>query len=526
MRHEHAPSDAMRAAADALASVRRPVAIVSTPEGPRAVVLDQHGGWPDTPDHLGILAVLPPIYPEWLGDRTFLAAHRVRFPYVIGEMARGIATPAMVIAGARAGVMAFYGSAGLRLEEIEEGVMGIQASLGSDAPGWGANLIHSPHEPALELATTDLFTRLGVRRVSASAFMRLQPAIVCFAAKGLSRGPDGLISRVGRIIAKVSRVEVARQFLSPPPESMLRELVSSGKLTAQEAALAATLPVAEDVTAEADSGGHTDNRPLTVLLPAILGLRDELQQRHGYAITPRVGAGGGIGTPGAVAAAFAGGAAYVVTGSVNQSAVESGLSADARAMLAQADSTDVAMAPAADMFEMGVRVQVLKRGTFFAQRGQKLSDFYRKYASFESAPPEEVRDLETGVLGLGIDEIWRKTQLHFMQTDPDQIARAERDGKHRMALVFRWYLFMGAQWAREGLKERRGDYQIWCGPAMGAFNAWVRNSFLAPVESRSVAQIAFNLLEGAATVMRAGHLRTAGVALPPAAYDFRPRPLG
>ena len=70
-----------------------------------------------------------------------------------------------------------------------------------------------------------------------------------------------------------------------------------------------------------------------------------------------------------MAAAFALGAAYVLTGSVNQLAVESGLSDDASAMLAQADLADVMMAPAADMFELGVKVQVLRRGTMFGRPG-------------------------------------------------------------------------------------------------------------------------------------------------------------
>lgn len=509
----------------ALAAIRLPVALTASPAGVRAVVLDDAGAWPQGVAQQDVIAVLPPLYPEWLGERTFAASHGVRFPYVIGEMARGIATPRMVIEGVRAGVMAFYGSAGLSLEEIERGIIEVQTALGKNAAGWGANLIHSPQEPGLEMATVDLFHRLGVRNVSASAFMRLQPAIVYFAAKGLRRDSLGRIDRAGRIFAKVSRTEVARQFLTPAPEAMLRLLVAEGRLSAEEAELASLIPVAEDITAEADSGGHTDNRPLTVLLPALLRLRDEISQTQGYDVTPRVGAAGGLGTPAALAAAFACGAAYVVTGSINQSAVESGLSADARALLGQAESTDIAMAPAADMFELGVKVQVLKRGTMFAQRGQKLSDFYRRYDSFEDAPDSEVSDLERTVLGRSVEDVWFDTEAHFLRADPTQVERARRDGKHRMALVFRWYLFMGAQWAREGVAERRGDYQIWCGPAMGAFNAWVKGSFLAPVESRAVAQIARNLLEGAATVTRAGQLRAAGVAMSSAAFDFRPRPL-
>jgi PfaD family protein len=503
--------------------VRRSVALIATSDGVSPVLLDDAGNLPAGRDVHDVVAVLPPIYPEWLGDRTFTAAHGVRFPYIVGEMARGIATPRMVIEGVRAGAMAFFGSAGLGLREIEDGVRQIQSALGPDARRWGANLIHSPQERGLEMDTVDLLMRLGVRCISASAFMRLTPSVAQFAARGLTRRSDGVIVRANCILAKVSRAEVARQFLEPPPAAILQALVAQSRLTAEEADLAALLPVAEDVTAEADSGGHTDNRPLTVLLPGLMALRDEVAKNRNYEVWPRIGAAGGLGVPAALAAAFAAGAAYVITGSINQSAVESGVSADARAMLANARSTDVAMAPAADMFEIGARVQVLKRGAMFAQRGQKLSDFYRRYASIEEAPADIVRDLEVNVLGRKIDDIWADTEAHFLCGDPAQIARANTDPRHRMALIFRWYLFMGAQWAREGVTERRADYQIWCGPAMGAFNDWVRGSFLEPIGARTVKQIALNLLEGAAVAQRAFQMRSAGVALPPAAADYRPR---
>ncbi|MDY7000120.1 MAG: PfaD family polyunsaturated fatty acid/polyketide biosynthesis protein, partial [Actinomycetota bacterium] len=389
------------------------MAIVESTRGPRAVVLDDAGLL--TPDLMRheVLAVLPPIYPEWLGDRGFTAAHGVRFPYVIGEMARGIATAQMTIEGVRAGVMAFYGSAGLELDTIEAGIREIQQALGPDSGGWGTNLIHNVHNQRLEMATVELFHRFGVRNVSASAFMRLTPAIVFYAAKGLHRDSAGQIVRAGRVFAKVSRDEVARHFLSPAPAEMLGALVAEGRLTPEEAELAGRIPIAEDITAEADSGGHTDNRALTVLLPRLIGLRDSIAAEHDYPVLPRVGAAGGIGTPAAAAAAFAAGAAYVLTGSVNQSAVESGLSADARSLLALAESTDVAMAPASDMFEMGVTVQVLKRGTMFAQRGHRLGEFYRRYDSFESAPADELANLEKTVLGRSVGDIWAETEAYF-----------------------------------------------------------------------------------------------------------------
>ena len=60
---------------------------------------------------------------------------------------------------------------------------------------------------------------------------------------------------------------------------------------------------------------------------------------------------------------------------------------------------------------------------------------------------------------------------------------------------------------------------------MGAFNSWVRGSFLEDPRQRGVVAIARNLLEGAAVVTRAHQLRTYGVPVPAAAFDFRPRPL-
>jgi trans-AT polyketide synthase, acyltransferase and oxidoreductase domains len=507
-------------------AVRSPVGLVAGAHGTRAVAIGTGGSpVPSIGPDEALIGVLPPVYPEWLGDRSFASAHGCRFPYVVGEMARGIASADMVIAAAPAGLMAFFGSAGLSIPDVDAAIQQIQAALGPEVRNWGANLIHSPQESHMEMDFAELMLARGVSNISASAFMRLAPAVVYLSAKGLQRLADGSIQRRTHIFAKVSRVEVATPFLSPAPDALLGSLVDAGKLTAEEAALARLIPVAGDITVEADSGGHTDNRPLPVLLPRIVALADELTAQFGYVGRPRVGVGGGLGTPASLAAAFAAGASYVVTGSVNQAAVESALADDGRRMLAQASMTDVAMAPAADMFEMGVEVQVLKRGTMFAQRGKELYKIFRAYPSIEAMPEAERVAMEQKILGRTVADIWAETKSFFEQRNPPEIAKAEADPRHRMALIFRWYLFMGAQWARSGDESRRADYQIWCGPAMGAFNDWVRGSFLEPVENRSVVQIGLNLLEGAAHVTRANQLRLAGVQFDATHSSFSPRQL-
>ncbi|MCA9697323.1 MAG: PfaD family polyunsaturated fatty acid/polyketide biosynthesis protein [Myxococcales bacterium] len=472
---------------------------------------------------------LPPLYPEWLGDRSFTQTHGVRFPYVVGAMANGIASVELVQASARAGILAFFGAGGLaypRVEAAIEQLRGLDRENGGRGHAWGANLIHSPNEPELEARVADLYIRTGVRRVSASAFMGLTANVVRYACAGLHVDSGGAIVRRNHVFAKVSRPEVARHFMAPAPAELLRELVAAGLLSESEAALGAQVPLAADVTAEADSGGHTDNRPLPALLPVLMRLRDELEARHGYVGAIRVGAAGGLGTPSAVAGAFALGADYVLTGSVNQAAVESGISPAARELLAGAGLADVAMAAAADMFEQGVKLQVLSRGTMFAIRANKLYRLYHDYAGIEALPAAERAGLERQVFRMSLDEVWAQTQAFWRERDPAQLARAAAEPKHRMALMFRWYLGLSSRWAIGGDPQRRVDYQIWCGPAMGAFNEWVRGSFLEPASARTVVQIALNLLEGAAVITRAQQLRSFGVDLPASAFDFRPRPLG
>ena len=78
---------------------------------------------------------------------------------------------------------------------------------------------------------------------------------------------------------------------------------------------------------EADSGGHTDGRPLVSMLPALIALASKKQAEFHYQQKVRVGAGGGVGTGLSCLGAFEMGAAYVVTGSVNQGCMESGTSA-------------------------------------------------------------------------------------------------------------------------------------------------------------------------------------------------------
>jgi len=525
---KHPVQTGKEALCDAMSQLNRPFLLVDADgqvgvarggrlilESGAASAADDEGG------RRRLYAFVPRLLPEDLGSDRFKKMHGLRYAYVMGAMANGITSVEMVHEAGKTGMIGFFGAAGLSIPEIEAAVVRL---AGRGFP-FGVNLIHSPYEPELEAATVALYLERGVRLISASAFLDMTLPLVRYRLSGIGRDPDGAVVCPNRVVAKISRQEVARKFLSPAPEKFLRALVDSGELTQEQALLAESVPVADDITAEADSGGHTDNRPAITLLPTILNLRDEFSRRHRYRRWPCVGLAGGIATPDAAAAAFAMGADFVLTGTVNQTCREAGTSDAVRRMLSEAGQADVAMAPAADMFEMGVKVQVLKRGTMFPQKAARLYELFKSAPSLEALSEADRKVLERSYFRCTLEEEWEKTRRFFQQRDPSQIQKGEKDPRHRMALVFRSYLGRSSAWANAGEPSRQIDYQIWCGPAIGAFNRWCSGTFLEKPENRKVVTVAMNLMAGACSATRAGWIRSQGVRLPREGARFTPAPL-
>ena len=480
-------------------------------------------GKQDKNEFLLCRAIVPPQKMMALGDPAFCEEYAVNYPYMAGSMANGIASVELVEALAKANILASFGAAGLTINEIDDAIQRLQQSLGNKP--FASNLIYTPNEKGHEDAVVDLYLKYGVKLVETSAYMKLTLPVVRYRLSGIHRNDEGEVIVPNRIIAKASRIEIARQWFSPPPEKLVKQLLEQGVISEEQAEMAAHIPMAQDLTVEADSGGHTDNRPAITLIPTILALRDQLQNQFSYKQTLRVGAAGGIATPASALAAFAMGAAYIVTGTVNQACIESGSSDTVRQMLAAAEQADVTMAPAVDMFEMGVKLQVLKRGTMFAMRGNKLYDIYKEYDSIETIPLAERQKLEKTVFKMSLDEVWNNTREFFNERDPAQVNRAEQQPKHKMALIFRWYLGLSSRWANAGVEDRQVDYQIWCGPAMGAFNEWTRGSFLEQTSERNAVTVAMNIMFGAAVLNRVNILNKQGVTIEDDLVGFSPMSL-
>ncbi|CAM2065408.1 [Acyl-carrier-protein] S-malonyltransferase [Sulfidibacter corallicola] len=439
------------------------------------------------------------IRPERLGCAEFRRDYGVRLAYVSGSMYKGIASKEMVVRMGRAGLLGFMGTGGLSPQRVAQDLLYIKQHL-DPSRTFGMNLLNNLDQPQREAELVDLFLEHEVRNVEASAFMGLSAPLVRYRFHGAYRDRTGQAVAVNRVIAKVSRPEVARQFLAPPPQKLLAELVAAGSLSQAEAEAARSLPVCQDVCVEADSGGHTDMGVAAALIPTMLRLRDEAMAAHGYKHKIRVGAAGGIGTPEAAAAALVLGADFVLTGSINQCTPEAGTSERVKDLLQQAEVQDTDYAPAGDMFEFGAKVQVLKRGIFFPARAQKLYELYRRHGGLAEIDANTQRTMQEKYFRRSFEEVWEETRAYYSRHRPQDLEKAERHPRHKMVLIFKWYFIYSTRCAMKGTNDKV-NYQIHCGPAMGSFNQFVKGTPLADWRHRHVDHLADHLMNQTAELL-------------------------
>ena len=65
-----------------------------------------------------------------------------------------------------------------------------------------------------------------------------------------------------------------------------------------------------------------------------------------------------------------------------------------RQQLSEAAYSDITMAPAADMFDAGVELQVLSKGTMMPSRAKKLYELFVAYPSLDAIPADVKAKLE------------------------------------------------------------------------------------------------------------------------------------
>ena len=210
--------------------------------------------------------------------------------------------------------------------------------------------------------------------------------------------------------------------------------------------------------------------------------------------------------------AFVQGADFIVTGTMNQMSKEAGTCDYVRKCLREASYSDVTSGMSPDMMEQNIRIQCLKKGTFYAQRSIKLYNLYKQYNSLDEIPEKDIKNIEKTIFQKSIQEVWEETKNYFINilNQSEKIENAEKDPKQKLSLVFRWYMSKSSGFANRGQEEYKSSYQIWCGECIGTVNNFIEGTYLDPLITNgypSVADMNYELFKGVLYLQRLEYMK-------------------
>lgn len=423
-----------------------------------------------------------------LGNEQFKKKYNLDYSYVAGGMYRGVSSKEMVVKLANIKALGFLGTGGMKIDDIISSIMYIKDHTNGS---FGLNITHNLSKRSNEKEIFNLLYEYNINIIEVSAFLSPTDELVKYRLKGLCKNNGKIISR-NKIIVKLSRPEICEIFVSPAPVKIIDRLLDLGEITEEEAFLGRKIPLAEDICIEADSGGHTDGASPYSLVPTIIRQVKQANKDFNYENEINVGVAGGIGTPESALASFVLGADFIMTGSINECTVEAAISDEVKDLLQDINVQDTEYAPASDMFEIGSKVQVLKRGVLFPARANKLYDLYRNFPSLESIDKKTLDQIEDKYFGESLESVFNHIKSYYSE---EEIIRAEENPKVKMAMIFKYYCYISSKWALQGEVKNKVNFQIYCSPALGAFNKWIGETELAQWKNRHVDEIAIMLMK-------------------------------
>jgi trans-AT polyketide synthase/acyltransferase/oxidoreductase domain-containing protein len=420
----------------------------------------------------------PPPAPA-LGSAAFRRAHGLDHAYV----AQGLRRPQAVSRAAAAGLLGVLETEDTPPEEVRRALAMLRAELPPGAP----YAVAAPADPTAADAVADLARETGVPILVVAAGAAERPAVVRFRLAGA-----GLPGAGGQVMARLARVEAAAPFLAPPAPEVTAQLIAAGAVSPAQAAAASRAPLASALIADGEASLAAGGPPVEILAPVLVRMCLDAARAQPGSLPLAVGACGEIGTPHAIAAAFALGAGFVVTTAVNACGPESGFPESVQQALQALDLHDSGYAPTADGFETGGRALVMARGGLFHARANRLHEIWRRYGAWDDAPAEVRGQLERHVAPEGFEAACRAIA-----------GAATASPKARMAAVFKRYLRETAAWARAADPAHRADYQVRVGPGLAAFNRWAAGGELEAWPARRVDRVGRQLMDAAAALVQA-----------------------
>ncbi len=433
-----------------------------------------------------------------LGSKQFLIDYAVKHPYIAGSMCHGISSAKLVTKMARAGFLAFLGSHGLPLNKIEQLIITTKKGLPTHV-NFGINIDYFTGGSHKKMTVIDLCIDHKVSVIEVSNYDQVGLELVKYRANGLSMD-NGKLSINNKILIKTAASRTAELFMQPAPQHLLDKLLQEKSITDQQYKMCQKVPMADDVCVLGDGAWVNDQAVTMIKLPEIIRLRQQISQKQAdmfkNAGQVRIGSSGGMGTPESIALVFALGADFIVTGSINQCTVEAEISDHVKQILQNISTDDTTYIPSGELFESGTKSQIVNKGSYFSARAQKLYDLYRMYQRLEDIDQKTKKQMEQHFFQRDCESVIEEI---IANAEPQETNEINNNEKFKMLKVFQWYFNHSKQLAIKGHQKEQKNYQIYCGPAMGAFNQWAQGGPFEKWQNRNVDKIAEYLMDAANT---------------------------
>ncbi|MBL8298629.1 MAG: hypothetical protein JNN30_09820 [Rhodanobacteraceae bacterium] len=131
-------------------------------------------------------------------------------------------------------------------------------------------------------------------------------------------------------------------------------------------------------------------------------------------------------------------------------------------------------------------------------RANKLYELYQRFGSIEEVDERTRQQIQEKYFRRSFDDVWNETRSYCPRAAPQSLQEIERSPEPKMALIFKWNFVHTTRLAMQGVPNQQVDYQIHCGPALGAFKQWMKNTPLESWRNRYDADLGKRLMEGAA----------------------------
>lgn len=421
-----------------------------------------------------------------LGSLSFKKEYHTELAYAVGGIRDGISSGPMLKKLADSNILGYLGTKGLDIHETNRLLEDALNMVGLEKIG--VHVSCDVLKPEYSNQQLKLMIDKDIRRLQLSGYQRPDEWIYEYRIRNIRYSEKHKVVSPYKLLVCVNNLKAAEEFLKPIDKDYIKKMIELNKLTQIEAEMVAALPVCDDICIDntgIGAGGFG-------WISSIKKLIDRICTPHSLKKRVRVGICGGIGNPQMLAMAFFAGADFVMTGTINQCTVEAETSTHVKDLLQAAKENDFAFVPADDLFEFGEKMSVLKRGTLYPTRAQKVYDIYSKYASVDEISETDTKLLTEKYFGIGLQEMYQR--IMGIVSETERILISEQS-KYKLGLIMKGYLQACFHQAQAGEKATEINYGIAVECDMADINRWLQGTDIEHWNRRSIDIIAKRIME-------------------------------